>query len=56
MKILFLGDSITDAGKWREMPFDNLASLGMGYVRSIANTLFSENPQKYSLINASIHF
>ena len=54
MKILFLGDSITDAGKWREMPFDNLASLGMGYVRSIANTLFSGDPQKYSLINAGI--
>ena len=54
MKILFLGDSITDAGKWREMPFDNLASLGMGYVRSIANTLFSEIPRKYSLINAGI--
>ena len=54
MKILFFGDSITDAGKWRDMQFDNLASLGMGYVRSIASTLFSGEPQKYTLINAGI--
>ena len=54
MKILFLGDSITDAGKWRDMPFDNLANLGMGYVRSIAGELLVENPQKYSVINAGI--
>ena len=43
MRILFFGDSITDANRNRETDF-SLGSYGLGYVRSVAGALISENP------------
>ncbi len=53
MKIVFLGDSITDAGRYREWD-DNIASYGNGYVRTIAGELLTDNPGKYEIINRGI--
>lgn len=49
-KILFQGDSITDAGRSRE----NLADLGPGYTRLIASYLGFENPGEYEFVNRGI--
>jgi len=46
-KILFQGDSITEAGRDRE----NLADLGLGYPRLIASFLGFENPGEYEFVN-----
>ena len=53
MRILFFGDSITDAGRNREADF-NLNSYGLGYVRSVAGALLCEAPDKYEIINRGI--
>lgn len=53
MKILFFGDSITDASRNRETDF-KLESYGYGFVRSIAATLMREDPDKYQIINRGI--
>ncbi len=53
MKILFFGDSITDAGRNRDADF-NLYSYGLGYVRSLAGKLLSEAPDKYEIVNRGI--
>ena len=53
MKILFFGDSITDAGRNREMP-THLYGLGCGYVRVIADRLLGENPTAHEIINKGI--
>ncbi|MBQ8308775.1 MAG: SGNH/GDSL hydrolase family protein [Clostridia bacterium] len=53
MKILFYGDSITDAGRNRETDTAN-ASYGFGYVRSIAGKLLFEDPTKYQILNRGI--
>lgn len=53
-KILFFGDSITDAGRCRDRSFDNLGSLGMGYVRSIAGALMAKDPTQYTVMNVGI--
>lgn len=50
MKILFFGDSITDANRSRETDFIN-SSYGFGYVRSVAGKLLGEAPDKYEIIN-----
>lgn len=53
MKILMLGDSITDMGRSRE--YDGRAfGYGVGYVQYVAGTLISENPEKYEIINRGI--
>ncbi len=52
MKILFLGDSITDAMRNREDA--PLSKYGCGYVRQIAGELLYENPIKYEIINRGI--
>lgn len=53
MKILFFGDSITDAGRNREGDFKQ-ANYGYGYVRAVAGALLSENPLEYQIINRGI--
>ena len=53
MKILFFGDSITDAGRNREMP-THLYGLGCGYVRLVADRLLGENPFAHEIINKGI--
>lgn len=53
MKILFFGDSITDANRNREGDF-NLSNYGLGYVRSVAGTLMHKAPDKYEIINRGI--
>ncbi len=50
MKILFQGDSITDANRTR----DNNDYLGRGYPSLIKSTLNYEEPQKYEFINRGI--
>lgn len=49
-KILFQGDSITDAGRSRE----NLADLGPGYPRLVAAFLGFENPGEYEFVNRGV--
>ena len=52
MKILFFGDSITDARRARESDFND--RFGSGYVMQVAGELFLENPVKYEIINRGI--
>ena len=54
MKILFYGDSITDALRDREAPTGSLFSYGFGYVNQIAGRLLKEEPEKYQIINTGI--
>ena len=53
MKILFFGDSITDASRNRSSLTD-ISSLGYGFVRVIADRLTGNNPEKYEVINTGI--
>lgn len=53
MKILFLGDSITDMSRVRNSD-GKVESYGDGYVFLVAGKLLSENPQKYEIINRGI--
>ncbi len=56
MKILFYGDSITDASRARNDQ-SNVRSgygLGTGYVQMIAGELVHRNPNKYEVINTGI--
>ena len=48
--ILFQGDSITDAGRNRDLNFD----LGKGYPNLVSAYLGFENPGKYKFINRGI--
>lgn len=52
MKILFFGDSITDARRARESDFND--RFGSGYVMQVAGELFLENPVKYEIVNRGI--
>lgn len=55
MKILFFGDSITDAGRSQEsLSGCGATVLGSGYVRDVCATLISESPLKYEFINRGI--
>lgn len=54
MKILFFGDSITDALRNRGAEIGALESYGVGYVRAIAGNLLSRNPKQYTIINSGI--
>ena len=51
MKIVFFGDSITDAGKCEEY-FEY--TYGQGFLGFIAGQLLSENPLKYQILNRGI--
>ncbi len=50
MRILFLGDSITDAGRNREDP----ASLGSGYPLLVSARLSLEQPGRYGFRNTGV--
>ena len=52
MKILFFGDSITDARRGRESAFND--RFGVGFVMQVAGELLLENPLKYEIINRGI--
>ena len=56
MKILFQGDSITDAGRYTDVGTGvRDSSLGAGYVKLIANRLLCDSPEKnYEIINRGI--
>ncbi len=53
MKILFYGDSITDASRARDVDF-TLQSYGTGYVRSVVGRLLYDAPEKYEILNRGI--
>ena len=54
MKILFFGDSITDAAREKkETTFSNTL-YGVGYVMQIAGRLFEKAPDGYEIINRGI--
>ena len=54
MKILFFGDSITDAQRVKEkITFPNSA-YGFGYVTQVAGRLFEKSPVDYEIINRGI--
>ena len=53
MKILFFGDSITDAGRNRDAG-THMFSLGYGFVRVIADRLQAAEPEKYEIVNRGI--
>lgn len=52
MKILFIGDSITDGGRNTKSGVDN--DLGQGYPFIIAGKLGAENPGRYEFVNTGI--
>jgi lysophospholipase L1-like esterase len=52
-KLLFFGDSITDATRNREETL-NSSSYGYGFVIQIAGRIIPENPTLYSIINEGI--
>lgn len=53
MKILFYGDSITDAGRSREVDVPNRL-LGGGYVAYVANQLLERSLTDYDIVNRGI--
>ncbi len=50
IRVLFQGDSITDAGRNREKPED----LGAGYAKFVAGTLDIDHPGEYEFFNRGI--
>ena len=57
MRILFIGDSITDMGRDREGSGDDFrrgTGLGYGYVSFVAADLIHQNPNGYEIINRGI--
>lgn len=53
MKILFYGDSITDAGRAYNVPEAN-KQIGQGYVACAANRLFEEDLGAYDIYNRGV--
>ena len=53
MKILFFGDSITDAHRDRQNPY-HLYGLGTGYVNAVASRLAAKDPVGYTVLNRGI--
>lgn len=53
MKIIFFGDSITDAGRNRD-DLTKQSALGYGYVRVIGDRLLGEAPDKHVIYNMGI--
>ena len=53
MKIVFFGDSITDAGRNRSTDFEN-SSYGFGYPYIINAFLTGKHPQEFDVINRGI--
>ncbi len=52
MKIVFLGDSITDM--WHTGEDYGVQSYGSGFVHAVASRLMSENPTQYQILNRGI--
>jgi len=53
MRIVFFGDSITDASRNKEEDFI-LSSYGFGYVHNVASKLMTENPNEHVIYNRGI--
>ena len=53
-KILFFGDSITDATRDKEGEIGSLRSYGLGYVMQIAGRILKDAPNDYTIINRGI--
>jgi len=53
MKIVFFGDSITDATRNKELDF-MASSYGFGYVHNVAEQIMSNEPNKYVIYNRGI--
>ena len=53
MKIVFFGDSITDASRNKEIDF-MASSYGFGYVHNVAEQIMSQEPNKYVIYNRGI--
>ena len=53
MRIVFFGDSITDAGRNRN-DIHALSGLGYGFVRAIADRIQGAAPDQYEIINTGI--
>lgn len=51
MKVLFFGDSVTDASRSNA---EIGATYGVGFVHAVADTLLSRNPERYEVINRGI--
>lgn len=51
-KILFIGDSITDAG--RNKTNGSVVSMGQGYALMVSSELAYQNPGKYEFVNTGI--
>ena len=54
MRILFLGDSITDMCRQRDIDSNIIFAYGHGHPFFIAERLFKKNPSTYSIINHGI--
>ena len=54
MKIIFLGDSITDMCRSREDEAPVAFKYGAGYPYVVASELYSKFPTKYEIVNAGI--
>lgn len=54
MKILFLGDSITDAARAREKTYVPALELGCGFVQQLAGRLMERSPVGYEFVNTGI--
>ena len=54
MKIVFFGDSITDAGRNKEKD-KSIEGYGYGYVHMIASVLNGRYPQMYEVVNKGVN-
>ena len=54
MKILFFGDSITDACRARESTYVPALNLGCGFVQHVAGRLCEKSPTDYEIVNTGI--
>ena len=54
MKILFFGDSITDAVRGKEASSPHNSVYGYGFVMQVAGRLFEKSPVEYEIINRGI--
>lgn len=54
MKIVMLGDSITDMHRDRNMPDNYPFAFGVGYPYIVTTKLFEENPLGYEIINRGV--
>ena len=54
MKILFFGDSVTDAYRSRDFDKEHLYALGYGYVNQCVTALMQEAPFAHTFVNKGI--